>query len=182
MDYSKLATFDFLFSLGYVTLGSSIATLIVVAIIKFILKGSGVLTNSMNATKKDVLLSRIGRIVALVVYAGFYIIDVLVIKESSLEVDVGLFASLLSGSTLTLCISKGFYTGLRQMSKKNNVFDKLEVAQKTIFKLQKELEESFLTQNLSTVVTNDESTDEVEHVENNIEESTNNNKWVIKGE
>ena len=52
-----------------------------------------------------------------------------------------LISSLLSGSALTLCISKGIYTGIRQMEKKNTVYEKLEVAEETINKLQEEIKE-----------------------------------------
>ncbi len=182
MDYSKLATFDFLFSLGYVTLGASLITMIFTEIIKLILKKTKVLTPNIDTTKKDIVLSRVGRIVALVVYACFYIVDVLFIKKTTLEVDITLFTSLISGSTLTLIISKGIYTGIRQISKKKNVFDKLEVAQKTIFKLQKELKASWE----ENVPTAEEDIPSVEIREdsfnNNQQETPLNKKWIIKGE
>ena len=56
MDYSKLATFDFLFSLGYVTLGASLITMIFTEIIKLILKKTKVLTPNIDTIKKDIVL------------------------------------------------------------------------------------------------------------------------------
>ena len=50
MDYSKLATFDFLFSLGYVTLGASLITMVFTEIIKLILKKTKVLTSNIDST------------------------------------------------------------------------------------------------------------------------------------
>lgn len=168
-------TFDFLFSLGYVTLGSSVMTMILTALTKSILKKAHVITTNMNASKKDIILSRTGRIIALIVYASFYVIDVLVIKKNTLVIDITLFASLISGSALTLCISKGFYTGLRQMSKKNSVFEKLEVAEETITKLEKEIKESMDQEEVVRTVPLD-TTNQVQ------EQNSNKNKWIIKGE
>ena len=182
MDYSKLATFDFLFSLGYVTLGASLITMIFTEIIKIILKKAKVLTPNIDTTKKDIVLSRVGRIVALVVYACFYVVDILFIKKTRLEIDITLFTSLISGSTFTLIISKGIYTGIRQISKKKNVFDKLEVAQKTIFKLQKELEASW-EENTSATEEDVPSVEiREESLSSNEKETALNKKWIIKGE
>ena len=183
MDYSKLATFDFLFSLGYVTLSASIMTMIVTEVVKLILKATKVLTPNINQTKKDIILSRTGRIAALVIYALFYVIDIVFIKKTTLVIDIAFFASLLSGSTLTLFISKGIYTALRQMSKKSNVFEKLEVAQKTIFKLNQELKE-FCVEQKSNNKAEEESANENQNNEvSAIEPKTiTTKKWVIKGE
>ena len=152
-------------------------------IIKSILKKTKTITVNMDSAKKDIILSRTGRIVALVIYTLLYIIDILFIKKDTLVVDVALFTSLLSGSTLTLCISKGFYTGLRQMSKKNDVFEKLEVAEKTIYKLQKEIN-GFNFENVEINDEQDVTTVEVEQelVTEVHEQTPQKNKWIIKGE
>ena len=125
MDYSKLATFDFLFSLGYVTLGASVATLILTEGAKAILKGAKVLNDGTSAVRKDAILSGVGRAVALIAYASLYVVDVLLVKRGELVFDEALLASLLSGGALTLCVSKGDYTGLRQMSKRRGALEKL---------------------------------------------------------
>ncbi len=139
MDFSYLREVAFLLSLGYVTLFSSLITLVVVGIIKLFLKQIKVIKKGMNPTKKDILLSRIGRIVALITYASIYIIDVIYIRHSELVFDASLVTSLLSGSALTLCISKGIYTGIRQMQKKKDLIEKVEVAEETIKKLETEI-------------------------------------------
>ncbi|GEM_PF-4992909 len=167
MDYSRLATFDFLFSLGYVTLGASFATMVLTEIVKLIMKGTKAITPETNATKKDIVLSRVGRVIALIAYASFYVVDILLIKKGELVLDVAFFASILSGGALTLCISKGVYTGLRQMSKKRTVFDKLDVAEETIARLEAEIKGSGL------VSTATEATADEEIVKG---------KWTIKGE
>lgn len=172
MDISSLKTFDFLFSLGYVTLGSSVITMILVEIIKIILKGTKVINKDTNAIKKDILLSRIGRVVALISYASLYVVDVLVIKRSEILLDISLLTSLISGSALTLCISKGIYTGLRQMSKKKTVYEKLEVAEQTIKDLENEIKELGI------------DVEDTKDTSNNIEKNENDNKkkkWVIRG-
>lgn len=171
MDYGKLATFEFLFGLGYVTLGASLVTLIVTEAVKAILRGSKVLTEGTNAIRKDVILSRIGRVVAILAYASLYVADLTLIKKTALKVDVTLFASLLSGGALTLCISKGVYTGLRQMSKKKGIFAKLEAAEEAINNLEREIRESGLQTNGATIA---EAAPEGKE--------TTTKKWVIKGE
>ena len=169
MDISSLKTFDFLFSLGYVTLGSSVITMIIVEIIKIILKGTKVINKDTNAIKKDILLSRIGRVVALISYASLYVVDVLVIKRSEILLDISLLTSLISGSALTLCISKGIYTGLRQMSKKKTVYEKLEVAEQTIKDLENEIKELGVG-----IESKEDSKEEI----NSLNEKK---KWVIRG-
>jgi DMSO reductase anchor subunit len=159
MDFSYLREVAFLLSLGYVTLFSSLITLVVVGIIKLFLKQIKVIKKDMNPTKKDILLSRIGRIIALITYASIYIIDVIYIRHTELVFDASLVTSLLSGSALTLCISKGIYTGIRQMQKKKDLIEKVEVAEETIYKLQQEIKE--LNIDLQT-------------------EEPKENKWVLK--
>ena len=159
MDLTTIQTFEFLYSLGTVTIISSVVTMIIVEIIKLILKQAKVIKPGMNPTKKDIILSRVGRMVALITYATLYVVDILYIRHVDLVIDIALFTSLLSGSTLTLCISKGIYTGIRQMEKKNTVYEKLEVAEETINKLQGEIKE------LNVEL---------------IKEEPKENKWVLK--
>lgn len=171
MDYSKLATFDFLFSLGYVTLAASVVTLIVTEVVKAILRGAKVLNGGTNAVRKDIVLSRAGRAVALIAYASLYVADVLLIKKGELVFDEALLASLLSGGALTLCVSKGVYTGLRQMAKRRGVFEKLEAAEEAVAGLEREIRESGLQTNGAAIA---EATPE--------EKEITTKKWVIKGE
>lgn len=171
MDYSKLATFDFLFSLGYVTLAASVVTLIVTEVVKAILKGAKVLNGGTNAVRKDIVLSRAGRAVALIAYASLYVADVLLIKKGELVFDEALLASLLSGGALTLCVSKGVYTGLRQMAKRRGVFEKLEAAEEAVAGLEREIRESGLQERAAAAIDAAPA-----------EKETTTKKWVIKGE
>ena len=171
MDYSKLATFDFLFSLGYVTLGASAVTLIATEVVKAILRGAKVLNGGTNAVRKDIVLSRVGRAVALIAYASLYVADVLLIKKRELVFDKALLASLLSGGALTLCVSKGVYTGLRQMAKRRGVFEKLEAAEEAVAGLEREIRESELQERAAAAIGAAPA-----------EKETTTKKWVIKGE
>lgn len=141
MNLNFFKTVEFFYSVGYITLLSSVITLILTGIIKLIFKQAKIIIEETNPIKKDILLSRIGRVIALITYASLYVIDVLVFKKIELRFTEELITSLLSGSALTLCISKGLYTGIRQMEKKNSVFEKLEVAEVTINKLQEDIKE-----------------------------------------
>lgn len=170
MDYSKLATFDFLFSLGYVTLGASVVTLIVTEVAKAILKGAKVLNGGTSAVRKDIVLSRVGRAVALIAYASLYVADVLLVKKGELALDEALLASLLSGGALTLCVSKGVYTGLRQMAKRRGVFEKLEAAEEAVAGLERVIRGSGLQTNGAAIGAA------------TAEKEATTRKWVIKGE
>lgn len=170
MDYSKLATFDFIFSLGYVTLAASVVTLIVTEVVKAILRGAKVLNGGTSAVRKDIVLSRAGRAVALIAYASLYVADVLLVKKGELAFDEALLASLLSGGALTLCVSKGVYTGLRQMAKRRGVFEKLEAAEEAVAGLEREIRESGLQANGAAIGAVP------------AEKETTTKKWVIKGE
>ena len=132
----QLKTYEFLESVGLLTLASSITTMILTGIVKLILNKTKVLHNNTNSIKKDVILSRIGRVIGLLTYSTFYIVNVLFIKKTQLVIDIELITSLLSGSTLTLIVSKGIYTMIHQMEKKNTVYEKLEVAEQSIVDLQ----------------------------------------------
>lgn len=59
MDFQGIKNYKFFISLGYVTIISSILTLIVTQIIKIILKKKNVINEEMFAPKKDIILSRV---------------------------------------------------------------------------------------------------------------------------
>jgi len=136
----EIKTYEFLKSVGLVTICAALVTLVLTSVMKFILTKTRIINNNTEATKKDIILSRIGRLIGLLSYTGFYVLNVMYIEKVSLVIDVKLITSLLSGGTLTLIVSKGIYTMIRQMEKKNNVYEKLEVANETIDELEKEIE------------------------------------------
>ena len=167
MDFQGIKNYEFFISLGYVTIISSILTLIITQIIKIILKKKNVINEEMFASKKDIILSRIGRIVSLIIYSSIYLFNEFYLKHN-IVFDETLCIGLISGSALTLTLSKGIYTMLHQYSEKKTIFEKIEYLNNIENVLKKE--------------TNENLTKE-EQVDNMINEITKN-KWVLtnKGE
>ncbi len=167
MDFQGIKNYEFFISLGYVTIISSILTLIVTQIIKIILKKKNIINEEMFASKKDIILSRIGRIVSLIIYSSLYLFNEFYLKHN-IVFDETLCIGLISGSALTLTLSKGIYTMLHQYSEKKTIFEKIEYLNNIENVLKKE--------------TNENLTKE-EQVDNMINEITKN-KWVLtnKGE
>ena len=167
MDFQGIKNYEFFISLGYVTIISSILTLIITQIIKIILKKKNVINEEMFASKKDIILSRIGRIVSLIIYSSLYLFNEFYLKHN-IVFDETLCIGLISGSALTLTLSKGIYTMLHQYSEKKTIFEKIEYLNNIENVLKKE--------------TNEKLTKE-EQVDNMINEITKN-KWVLtnKGE
>ena len=167
MDFQGIKNYEFFISLGYVTIISSVLTLIITQIIKMILKKKNVINEEMFASQKDIILSRIGRIISLIIYSSLYILNEYFLKHN-IVFDGALITGLLSGSALTLTLSKGIYTMLHQYSEKKTIFEKIEYLNNIENVLRKE--------------TNENLTKE-EQVDNMINEITKN-KWVLtnKGE
>lgn len=130
-----MKNYEFFLSLGYVTLLASVVTLVITQIIKTVLKKQKVIFPEIEASHRDTILSTVGRIVALIAYAGLYIGNELYLKHA-ITFDEELITGLLSGGALTLTISKGFYTMLHQYRNKKTVYEKLRYAEKTLKKLQ----------------------------------------------
>lgn len=129
MSFTEMKDYKFYLTLGLLTLISSILTMIITQIIKMILKKKKIIYEEMEESKKDLILSRLGRVVALIVYSSFYIIKELYLKNTII-INGSLLAGLLTGATGTLIMAKGIYTILHQWSKKNTVFERLEYAEK----------------------------------------------------
>lgn len=120
-----LSKYEYFVSLGYVVIIASILTMIITQIIKKILQKKKVITQVTNETRIDIMLTKIGRIVALLTYTLLYLGNELILKNT-IVIDKGLIVALLSGSALTLTIAKGIYTSLHQYFKKQEVFKLLE--------------------------------------------------------
>ena len=159
MDFQGIKNYKFFISLGYVTIISSILTLIVTQIIKIILKKKNVINEEMFAPKKDIILSRVGRIVSLIIYSSLYILNEYFLKHN-IVFDGALIIGLLSGSALTLTLSKGIYTMLHQYCEKKTLFERLEYVSAIIDKMS-------------------ETTDEDLTKEEKIENFTKENKWIL---
>ena len=159
MDFQGIKNYEFFISLGYVTIISSILTLIITQIIKVILKKKNVINEEMFASKKDIILSRIGRIISLIIYSSLYILNEYFLKHN-IVFDGALITGLLSGSALTLTLSKGIYTMLHQYCEKKTLFERLEYVSTIIDKMS-------------------ETTDEDLTKEEKIENFTKENKWIL---
>ena len=159
MDFQGIKNYEFFISLGYVTIISSILTLIITQIIKEILKMKNVINEEMFASQKDIILSRIGRIISLIIYSSLYILNEYFLKHN-IVFDGALITGLLSGSALTLTLSKGIYTMLHQYCEKKTLFERLEYVSTIIDKMS-------------------ETTDEDLTKEEKIENFTKENKWIL---
>ena len=114
--------------------------MIITQIIKMIFIKKKIICEEMEESKKDIFLSRIGRVTALIIYSGLYVIKELYLKNT-IVFDVSFVTSLLTGATGTLVLAKGIYTMFHQWSKKNNVFERLEYIEKLNMALEKEIDE-----------------------------------------
>lgn len=159
MDFQGIKNYEFFISLGYVTIISSVLTLIITQIIKIILKKKNVINEEMFASQKDIILSRIGRIISLIIYSSLYILNEYFLKHN-IVFDGALITGLLSGSALTLTLSKGIYTMLHQYCEKKTLFERLEYVSAIIDKMS-------------------ETTDEDLTKEEKIENFTKENKWIL---
>ena len=159
MDFQGIKNYEFFISLGYVTIISSVLTLIITQIIKIILKKKNIINEEMFASKKDIILSRVGRIVSLIIYSSLYLFNEFYLKHN-IVFDGALITGLLSGSALTLTLSKGIYTMLHQYCEKKTLFERLEYVSTIIDKMS-------------------ETTDEDLTKEEKIENFTKENKWIL---
>ena len=159
MDFQGIKNYEFFISLGYVTIISSVLTLIITQIIKMILKKKNVINEEMFASKKDIILSRVGRIISLIIYSSLYLFNEFYLKHN-IVFDETLCIGLISGSALTLTLSKGIYTMLHQYCEKKTLFERLEYVSTIIDKMS-------------------ETTDEDLTKEEKIEHFTKENKWIL---
>ena len=139
----KITTLEFILSLGIVTLLTSVLTLIITQIIKIILTKTKVITDNTNESKKDVLLSRIGRIVGILTYISLYVVNE-IMNNQVIVFNEALVINLVSGISLSLTISKGLYTSLHQFFKKENIFEQLEYVEQVVNKLNEEVETKWI--------------------------------------
>ena len=139
----KITTLEFILSLGIVTILTSVLTLIITQIIKIILTKTKVINDNTNESKKDVLLSRIGRMVGILTYISLYVVNE-IMNNQVIVFNEALLINLVSGISLSLTISKGLYTSLHQFFKKENIFEQLEYVEQVINKLNEEVETKWI--------------------------------------
>lgn len=137
MNLEALKDFKFYLSLGYVVIISSILTIILMQFYKFILTKKKIITEKINPDKKDLILSKSGRFISLIVYSLVYIINEIILKNE-IVLNESLIIGLLSGGAATLIVAKGLYTSLHQQQKRKNIFEKLSKAEEQLKRLQDE--------------------------------------------
>ena len=139
MELNYLKDYRFYVKISYLTVLAGLTTLMITQIIKWILKKKKIIDEETEASKKDEMLSRIGRIVGLIAYTGFYIWNEMILKHN-IVFDEALITGILTGGALTLTVAKGIYTTLHQWSQKKNVYERLEYAEKVNRELSETLE------------------------------------------
>lgn len=138
MSFEGMKDFKFYIVVGMITIIASILTMIITQIIKKILEKKRIIYEGMEKSKKDIILSRIGRVVALIVYTLLYIAKEMYLKNK-VELDGTLITGLLVGATSTLLLAKSIYTILHQWVEKDNVFERLEYIEQVKTSLEEEL-------------------------------------------
>ncbi len=151
MSFKEMKDFKFYIVLGIVTIISSVLTMIITQIIKIILQKKKIIYEGMEKSKKDMILSRIGRIVALIVYTCVYIVKEMCLKQE-IVFDGALLTGLLIGASGTLLLAKSIYTLLHQWSEKNTIFERLEYAEKAKALLEEELNKKLINEEDKTKV------------------------------
>lgn len=124
LDY-YFKEYEYFISLGYVVIISSILTLICSQLVKQIIIKKGIITDKTNESRKDILLSNTSRLIALITYTITYLTNELILNNKVI-IDKKLLIGLITGSALTLTVSKGIYTYLHQYVKKQKTFKFLE--------------------------------------------------------
>lgn len=132
----KFLIYGYVVNIGLVTVISALLTLIVTKIIKLILIKKKIIHEDMDETEKDQKLSRIGRVVAVVIYSGLYLCTELYLKHE-LYFDKDFFFAILLGASLTLAVAKSVYSFFHQWSKKKNIYERLAYAEQLLKEYEK---------------------------------------------
>lgn len=113
MDWSRLFDTDTFYQISGVTLLASLLSLILTFIFKRVTKK---VWQDKSETQKDTYLRALGRFIAFVTYTLLYLgSDLLTYHQ--IIFDGTFLVSLLSGSSLTISLSKAIYTWMHQKGK-----------------------------------------------------------------
>ena len=113
MDWSRLSNTDTFYQISGVTLLASLLSLILTFIFKRVTKK---VWQGKSETQKDTYLRALGRFIAFVTYTLLYLgSDLLTYHQ--IIFDGTFLVSLLSGSSLTISLSKAIYTWMHQKGK-----------------------------------------------------------------
>ena len=113
MDWSRLSNTDTFYQISGVTLLASLLSLILTFIFKRVTKK---VWQGKSETQKDTYLRALGRFIAFVTYTLLYLGSDLLVYHQILF-DGTFLVSLLSGSSLTISLSKAIYTWMHQKGK-----------------------------------------------------------------
>ena len=113
MDWSRLSNTDTFYQISGVTLLASLLSLILTFIFKRVTKK---VWQDKSETQKDTYLRALGRFIAFVTYTLLYLGSDLLVYHQILF-DGTFLVSLLSGSSLTISLSKAIYTWMHQKGK-----------------------------------------------------------------
>ena len=113
MDWSRLSNTDTFYQISGLTLLASLLSLILTFIFKSVTKK---VWQDKSETQKDTYLRALGRFIAFVTYTLLYLgSDLLTYHQ--IIFDGTFLVSLLSGSSLTISLSKAIYTWMHQKGK-----------------------------------------------------------------
>ena len=112
-------------------IGASLLTILLTQIIKMILKKKKVINKEMQEVEKDELLTKVGRIVGLIIYLGVFILKNIILKEE-FKVNEEMIFNFVQGLTMTLILAKGIYTMLHQYMNKKSVYEELRNTKKEL--------------------------------------------------
>ena len=113
MDWSRLSNTDTFYQISGLTLLASLLSLILTFIFKRVTKK---VWQDKSETQKDTYLRALGRFIAFVTYTLLYLGSDLLVYHQILF-DGTFLVSLLSGSSLTISLSKAIYTWMHQKGK-----------------------------------------------------------------
>ena len=113
MDWSRLSNTDTFYQISGLTLLASLLSLILTFIFKSVTKK---VWQDKSETQKDTYLRALGRFIAFVTYTLLYLGSDLLTYHQILF-DGTFLVSLLSGSSLTISLSKAIYTWMHQKGK-----------------------------------------------------------------
>ena len=131
MDFEFVKESLYIINLGVEVIGASLLTILLTQIIKMILKKKKVINKEMQEVEKDELLTKVGRIVGLIIYLGVFILKNIILKEE-FKVNEEMIFNFVQGLTMTLILAKGIYTMLHQYMNKKSVYEELRNTKKEL--------------------------------------------------
>ena len=131
MDFEFVKESLYIINLGVEVIGASLLTILLTQIIKMILKKKKVINKEMQEVEKDELLTKVGRIVGLIIYLGVFILKNIILKQE-FKVNEEMIFNFVQGLTMTLILAKGIYTMLHQYMNKKSVYEELRNTKKEL--------------------------------------------------